>query len=175
MHDAAVSVIDATNPHPYANGKISVKLPWFGLWQTIIIYGGPFWKYRAQPGNYGICLTEDDRKGSNQHLPIVDFSVPELPRGYVQAVINEAIVAAVAGKHVYAGCLGGWGRTGLFLSVLLKSLGRPNPVEDVRAEYTPKAVETRAQYEYVMTHPFVLGKMQLLKLVLRGLKQRYFS
>ena len=60
-----------------------------------------------------------------------------------------AIQEALDGKEVYVGCMGGWGRTGLFLALLAKVCGEETPILYVRTHYTPRAVETREQQEYV--------------------------
>ena len=47
------------------------------------------------------------------------------------------------------GCLGGQGRTGLFLALLAKVWGIADPVKYVRRVYLRRAVETRDQEEWV--------------------------
>ena len=75
-------------------------------------------------------------------------SVSEM-RAAVEATIIEVIRLSLAGKRVWVGCMGGYGRTGLFLAVLAKACGVPNPVEFVRENYHESAVETTRQRIYV--------------------------
>ena len=50
---------------------------------------------------------------------------------------------------MWVGCQGGWGRTGLFLALMAKVCGEANPVSYVRHHYSPRAVETNEQMDYV--------------------------
>jgi protein-tyrosine phosphatase len=67
----------------------------------------------------------------------------------MDAGLEKAVQAITLGYPLYVGCMGGKGRTGLFLAVLAKAWGIKNPVEYVRANYYPHAVETKEQYAYV--------------------------
>jgi len=57
--------------------------------------------------------------------------------------------AGLAGEKIYIGCMGGWGRTGLFMALLAKATGISDPVAFIREYYTPHAVETKEQQDYV--------------------------
>lgn len=132
------------------NGQFEISLGWRHAWQTIRLHGGPFAKFpKFDPAAWGICLREDRPTNCDFWLPIHDFSVPEDDEQVVMAV-KEIITAALSGKDVYAGCMGGWGRTGLFLAIVAKALGVEKPVEFIREHYTSRAVETKEQYQYVM-------------------------
>lgn len=81
-------------------------------------------------------------------IPTRDFDVPaqeDLTKG-----LAEAVDAVLAGKALYVGCMAGRGRTGLFMAILARSFGVQNPVEYVRKNYFPHAVETKEQYQFVM-------------------------
>ena len=86
--------------------------------------------------------------GYDVHLPIHDFQVPQDEEDVVYA-LKDTLYAALSGRTVYVGCVGGWGRTGLFMALLAKAAGVDNPVEYVRRHYTPRAVETKGQLDYV--------------------------
>jgi hypothetical protein len=116
--------------------------------------GGP-WK--DNPGNrFGVCLLERTSPGKgplvDAWLPIPDFSVPDNEQE-VKACLKAVLRAVLGGQVVYVGCMGGRGRTGLFLALLTKAIGGspPNigPVEIVRALFDSHAVETREQEDYV--------------------------
>jgi protein-tyrosine phosphatase len=88
--------------------------------------------------------------GVDVSLPIHDFSTPaEEQTPDVEYAIREALSAALSGKRVWVGCMGGWGRTGLFLALLAKTCGVADPVGYVRSHYSPRAVETKEQARYV--------------------------
>jgi protein-tyrosine phosphatase len=98
-------------------------------------------------------------------IPTKDFSVPHpvtMRDGLVQA-----IQAMVDGQMFYVGCMGGIGRTGLFLSLMARALGEENPVEWVRANYDKRAVETEEQQRYVMDFDLgpVRGQIRRAKLM----------
>jgi protein-tyrosine phosphatase len=81
-------------------------------------------------------------------LKIKDFDVPQITTD-VNNALEKTIWAALTGKDVFVGCMGGWGRTGLFLALIAKTLGVKDPVQFVRSNYTPHAVETKEQMAYV--------------------------
>lgn len=126
---------------------------------TVVLHAGP---YRNIPRGFaGIKLAEEISKECAVHLPIRDFSVPEY-----SAQVENALIATIAlgraGSPLYAGCMGGMGRTGLFLALLQKVAQRSSwtlwqrlterptdPVVWVRKHYHPNACETREQVAYV--------------------------
>ena len=134
-----------------ANGTITFNPGWRYAWQQFTIHGGPFPKYEAsKSGNtFGVNLRAEARHPCDLHLPIKDFGNPDGPPEKVAAAITLTIHAAMLGLHGYVGCAGGWGRTGLFLSLVAKALGEDAPVEFVRRTYGLNAVETRGQEQYV--------------------------
>lgn len=112
------------------------------------IYAGPF---RNCPENvdFSVNLTKEIHQPEcHVRLPIEDFSVPD-PLQARRALI-ETLYHLRLGDVVYCGCMGGIGRTGLFLSLLTKCSGMTSdPVSYVRMEYLPSAVETMEQREFV--------------------------
>ena len=54
------------------------------------------------------------------------------------------------GDNIYCGCIGGHGRTGMYLSALQRIInGDTNATDWVRANYCKKAVETPSQIEFL--------------------------
>ena len=133
-----------------ANGALPLRLGFNGAYFDFDVIGGPFDVYKpGVNGDVGICVREERApKTADFILPVRDFSVPKDPR-LVNHVLERAIDALLDGKRVYVGCMGGWGRTGLFLAVLAKAAGCEDPVAYVREKYTARAVETDEQQEYV--------------------------
>lgn len=68
-------------------------------------------------------------------------------------MVNWTIAQLQKGKKVHAGCIGGHGRTGLFLAALrARHAGDPDPIKTVRLLYCSKAVESAEQVKFLMTH-----------------------
>lgn len=111
------------------------------------VYGGPFVK--AFTSAFGVCLAPESPAAHKADVlvEIVDFGTPT-PEAMVDA-IDKAVDAMRRRRPVYAGCMGGIGRTGTFIACLAKLWGSKNPVADVRANYLGYAVETAAQEEFV--------------------------
>lgn len=57
-----------------------------------------------------------------------------------------------AGLKVHAGCIGGHGRTGMFLSALVSLYGEVDAISYVRKHYCTKAVESKVQVEFLHQH-----------------------
>lgn len=135
---------------PGANGVLPLPLGMAGRYKTLHIHGGPYDEYRPGPNTFGVCVREESTRGLkiDAHLPIHDFAVPA-DHDQVREVAKQTLRAAMAGKDVWVGCMGGWGRTGLFLSILAKAAGIPYPVDYVRHHYSRRAVETAAQKHFV--------------------------
>ena len=133
-----------------ANGVMPVKFGFNGAYFNFDVIGGPFDAYKpGVNGDFGICVRRERVPATaDVVLPIADFSVPTDDDAVV-AALSDAIDALLAGKRVYVGCMGGWGRTGLFFALLAKAAGVADPVAYVRQTYTPHAVETASQQRYV--------------------------
>jgi len=119
----------------------------FGLTRATV-YGGP---YRECPeGAYGVNMAAELRYlPSKVQVPTEDFQTPD-PDDLLEG-LRQTILALGAKQQVYVGCMGGIGRTGLFLAVLAKALGYETPVTYIRANYLSYAVETEQQQRYVDT------------------------
>jgi hypothetical protein len=131
------------------NGNLSLPLGEGGRYGYMHILGGPFDTGLFTDGTYNVNLkAEGTRKKFDTELPIEDYGVP-LDKFLLVEVIEDVIVQAMAGKLIVTGCMGGMGRTGLFMAILAKACGIQNPVRFVRAKYYHHAVETEKQEEFV--------------------------
>ena len=133
------------------NGHLSVNLGWRGGFQKVTVTGGPY--DACDPSKYfGVCVRAErvPHNGYHLHLPIPDFGIPSSIHRVEMALV-EAFSAALQGRQVYVGCAGGYGRTGLFLALMAKAAGVKDPVQYVRTHYHAKAVETKAQMDFVET------------------------
>lgn len=118
------------------------------------IVGGP---YNSKPPQfYGIKMAEEISRDCVISIPTRDFNVPD--RGRLLAGLYAGISLAQQGCPLWVGCMGGIGRTGLYLAALAKVMAgyqrltkkRPiDPIQYVRATYYAHAVETDQQVRWV--------------------------
>lgn len=135
------------------NGSIPLRI---GRLIDTTVYGGP---YRKVPDLFwGVKMAEEIDFPHMVDIPTKDFSVPEV--SVLKAGIVKALMAMINEENVYAGCMGGIGRTGIFLAALAKvqieyrkAKHRPGRGEDpvlyVRKHFIPHAVETAQQEKYI--------------------------
>ena len=118
-----------------------------------LIFGGP---YVNKPNSniVGVKMAEEINLPCDIDIPTSDFSVPDVQvfrRGLIKAIVNIS-----KGNSLYIGCMGGIGRTGLFIAALLRIY---NPSEDpvylTRLMYLRNAVETQEQKTYILNLPIV--------------------
>lgn len=116
----------------------------FGAIETKL-WGGP---YRNKPEHmFGIKMAEEIRAECDVDIPTRDFSVPPVP--VFLKGLEEGICALIEGEEVYVGCMGGIGRTGLYMAAVAKVMGVGDPVAYVRQHYKGHAVETVQQQAYI--------------------------
>jgi hypothetical protein len=130
------------------------------------VYYGP---YSEKPKHYhGVCLREQVPANMDcaVHIPIDDFSVPELRAARV-GVFKVLILLKRYGS-CYVGCLGGRGRTGIILALLQKledeseGLTGVDAVLEVRTRTkNTHLVETQEQRYFVSKFP-TQGMLPLL-------------
>ena len=132
----------------HMNGCFTVQFP---LIRKFWFYGAPF-MYAGEVGNgFKVKCATEQPGAADFTIPSVDFGVPtdeDMLKG-----VEAAIIAAFNGQPVFAGCMGGIGRTGTFLSVVLKVLQPDLPasqiVSTIRQVYLSHAVETKGQKELI--------------------------
>lgn len=113
--------------------------------QYFLVVGGPF---RDCPSTMkGVKMAKEIQAECAVDIPTVDFQVPD--RKLMYRGMHKAMDLLLAGEPLYVGCMGGKGRTGLFLAVMAKAFGVKKPVEYVRANYYAHAVETEQQMKFV--------------------------
>lgn len=168
MKDASFMEV-ADCPFPEQNGEITFSMGWKWAWATFTVHGGPFPNFEPGPNAFGVNLrAEQKHAGADAYLPIKDFSVPTQKPDEVAVTIEMAIKAAMLGKDVYMGCMGGWGRTGIALSLVAKTMGEKDPVAFVREHYSRRAVETSEQAAYVEKFDVTAIRSRLQKFAWRN-------
>lgn len=153
------------------NGMIETKL----LGRKVTVMGGP---YRDRPHEIrGVKLAQEIESTADVVLDIPDFGVPT--NHQVDKALYQALKILCEDGVIYLGCMGGIGRTGMFMAILIKTIGIMNlerdrktwwgriknffnqypstlengymiyePVDYVRDNYIPNAVETEEQYSF---------------------------
>jgi len=131
------------------------------LEDKFLISGGP---YREIPKGFaGVKMAREIDAPCYIDVPTQDFSVPDM--GKFTDGVQQALLVAISGVPVYVGCMGGIGRTGLFLAGMAKVslymqmrwwerlLGMQPEASDVvayvRSNYISHALETDEQEAYV--------------------------
>ncbi|MGI4991056.1 protein-tyrosine phosphatase family protein (plasmid) [Halobacteriovorax sp. GFR7] len=96
--------------------------------------------------------TYDTKDGGKYiNFPIPNMGVPNLKK--LHKLVDTLVTALEAGEVVHVGCIGGHGRTGLVLAVLVKKLtGNVNAVHWLRDNYCNRAVESAQQIDYLYDH-----------------------
>ena len=122
------------------------------------IIGGP---YRQRPeGTVGVKMAVEIDAPCDISIPVRDFGVP--PPDLFAVGLGRGLWEVMQNRTLYVGCMGGIGRTGLYMAGLAKTMAeyrRRNkrrtfdPVRYVRAHYIPHAVETRQQMRYIDDFP----------------------
>lgn len=135
------------------NGSIPLRI---GNLIDAEVFGGP---YRERPqGMVYVKMAEEIMDYCDIDIPTKDFNVPQI--GDLRAGVMRALMVMTQGHPVYVGCMGGIGRTGLFLAALAKvqieyrkskhRKGRgDDPVLYVRKHFIPHAVETEQQQQFI--------------------------
>lgn len=128
-----------------------------------MVFGGPFREY--VPGTrrlVGVKMAAEIDHPHDISIPTHDFSIPDDEE--MMAGMLAAITALHKGNDIYAGCMGGIGRTGLFMGCMAKLMADwematnedggldvvlVDPVKYVRHHYKSHAIETQEQQSFV--------------------------
>lgn len=90
--------------------------------------------------------------GTEFLYPITDMQAPNHPESFAK-LVDWIIGELKTGKKIHIGCIGGHGRTGTVLAaVVAKGLGIADAITWVRERYCVKAVESKAQVDFLAQH-----------------------
>ena len=93
---------------------------------------------------------QGEKPNEDAYFFIQDMSIPNDAEDF-RKLAEWAIEQAKAGKKVHAGCIGGHGRTGMFLALVTQLIAPElNAIDHVRTVYCHKAVETTQQEKFLM-------------------------
>lgn len=97
------------------NGLIEVEFKG----HRVMVLGGP---YRERPeGINGVKLAPEINAPCAVKLDIPDFSVPNV--GAMKIALRDALSILESEGVIYVGCMGGIGRTGMFIALLMRFIG----------------------------------------------------
>lgn len=86
--------------------------------------------------------------GEYINFPIPNMGVPNLRK--LHKLVDSIVERLEAGQDVHVGCIGGHGRTGLVLAVVVKRItGNLDSITWLRDNYCIKAVESSEQVVYL--------------------------
>lgn len=125
------------------------------------IFGGPFKEYQPNTRRLvGIKMAKEITHPHEAKVDTADYSIPALSD--MQNGIIYGLKELANGNDIYVGCMGGIGRTGLFMGCMAKVMSdymkkaHPrstyvgvDPVMFVRNNYIPHAIETKEQMAFV--------------------------
>ena len=88
--------------------------------------------------------------GTEFLYPITDMQAPDHPESFAK-LVDYILAELAAGKKIHLGCIGGHGRTGTVLAaVVAKGMGIKDAITWVRENYCVKAVESKAQVDFLV-------------------------
>jgi len=124
-----------------------------------VVYGGP---YIQRPlGIVGVKMAEEIKKPCDVDIPTRDFDVPNVDKFKTGLVLG--ILYLKTRGELYVGCMGGIGRTGLYMAGLAKVMEELHTIDAtkvlvkdaplcvgyVREQYLSHAVETKQQIAWI--------------------------
>lgn len=157
--------------------KCAVDHPPLKLNDGFMVYGGSCTS-RVPEGDYDvyICLDAGAKMSSNSYpwigkveflYRIQDMGVPDNMVSF-RSLIEYMEASIQKGLKVFVGCIGGHGRTGLVLSVLVKRMvGIDDAISYVRSNYCKKAVESQEQVDWLHKN-FGIVKQEPTKLGIKS-------
>lgn len=122
------------------------------------LFGGPFHEFTPRRRIFSVCMKVEPAACDIQ-CPTEDFSVPTVSD--MNSALKASITALSNGNDIFVGCAGGLGRTGIFMSCMVRVMQECGetlgPYKDaisyVRGHYDARAVETAAQEDWVNKFP----------------------
>lgn len=91
--------------------------------------------------------------GHEIEFKVTDYQAPrESEAEQYIALVDWTVEMLGKGLTIHAGCIGGHGRTGMFLAAILARLGEERPIAHARAHYCKKAVESAEQVKFLAKH-----------------------
>lgn len=146
----------------------TVRLPirWRGVHATGLSFSEMERIRKSQETNMFVVNMAMELPGGDIRLEVQDYHTPD-DSNLVSLAVLKAYRHALNGEMVFVHCMGGLGRTGLFLAIMAKVSGVSDPIGFVRREYNGHAVETREQMKYVHEFKVDVIRERILQMVRR--------
>lgn len=124
------------------------------------LFGGPYRKFQPTRRLAGVKMAAEIDRAHDVSIPTQDFSVPAVKD--MRYGLRAAVQAMKNGNDLYVGCMGGIGRTGLFIGCMIRLSYdwdvyrgvEPSFAKDAvavaRRLYMAHTIETAEQVNYVM-------------------------
>lgn len=147
--------LETLNARDDQRSSLNPALPVFLPNLDVLVYGGPYTvvtEVLPVDLHYVNMAKELGHLTSDSFVPTQDFSTPD-PKDLRRALM-QSIARAYQGTDIAVGCMGGIGRTGLFMAAMVKisveaGFTTENPIQYVRNNYNSHAVETHQQEKYI--------------------------
>jgi len=134
-----------TKRRPKSNGYMPLPA---GFGKLFAVEGGPFDAFSGT--GFGLCMEVRSAEVANASavINVPDFHTPDPAE--LDNALASLVDAMFKGRSTFIGCMGGFGRTGTAMACLAAAFGVDNPIRHVRRYYTPTAVETPEQRQFVL-------------------------
>lgn len=119
------------------------------------VYGGSIYDIPNGKADHYFLLDEGIRIRDTSYITVHHIPNNGAPRDIdaFNQCLEKAAIFVNEGCPIFVGCLGGHGRTGLFLSILLFQLTKDKlSLYNLRDRYCVRAVETSIQYRFLMKY-----------------------
>ena len=107
-------------------------------------------------------IWESGFRGEILYYPIMDYGT--LPTDVLEEVVGKILNRLTREKKVGVFCMGGHGRTGYLVSIVLGKCGCEDPIQYLRKHYCTQAVESNGQVRHiadVLDKPELVGKHRI--------------
>jgi hypothetical protein len=124
----------------------------------LVIYGGSCLHPKVKDADVYIGFDGGMRRSERQYpwvegdevkYEITDMSTPKTPAMF-DKLVDWTKQQLEAGRKVHCGCIGGHGRTGMFLAALVSKFGEKDAIAYVRRHYCKRAVESSTQVKFLV-------------------------
>jgi hypothetical protein len=123
-----------------------------------VVYGGSCLHPKVKDADVYIGFDAGMRRTERQYpwvkddevkFEIADMSTPKDAAAFGR-LVDWTAEQIRAGRKVHCGCIGGHGRTGMFLAALVAKFGEKDAIAYVRENYCQKAVESGSQIKFLV-------------------------
>ena len=160
------STVRCCDTHPPLEIKHVASGKSYQIWGGSCLRPNPEWgRFDVEVGfdsgmrRLGKQYPWDPKRVEQVLVTVQDSMGSKSPKEY-RKLVDWVACQLIEGKRVHAGCIGGHGRTGMFLAALYAHMtGEKDAIKHVRDHYCAKAVESPEQVDFLVKH-FGITKAQ---------------